>query len=141
VTWPDCLRRAALVSVAALVSATLALVLALPASSQTDKKLRKEYALIFGTVWDRQNRPVYGARVKIRREGDKKPGWELISDRSGEFAQRVPPGKADYVVWVDDTRKVADSTVVKRKLKPGEAATRVHIEHDERADISLHLAE
>ena len=120
-----------------LASATAAL----PASAQSDKKLRKDYALLFGTVWDKQNRPVHGARIKIRREGDKKPRWELISDRSGEFAQRVPPGKGDYVVWVDDTRNVVDSTMVKRKLKPGQAATTVHVDNDERVDIGLHLTE
>jgi hypothetical protein len=113
----------------------------MPSSTQTDKKLRKDYALIFGTVWDKQNRPVHGALVKIRREGDKKPRWELISDRSGEFAQRVPPGKAEYVVWVDDTRNVVDSKVVKRRLKPGQVATKVRIDNDERVDISLHLTE
>jgi hypothetical protein len=139
VTWPDRLRRVAVASLAVLLGAALAL--ALPASSQADKQLHKEYALIFGTVWDKQNRPVHGARIKIRREGDKKPQWELISDRSGEFAQRVPPGKADYLVWVEDTRNVVDSKVVKRKLKPGEAATKVHIDYDERADISLRLIE
>ena len=137
VTWPDCLRRVAVVCLAMLVSAGWAL----PASSQTDKKLRKEYALIFGTVWDMQNRPVRGARIKIRREGDKKPRWELISDRSGEFAQRVPPGKADYLIWVHDTMNVVDSKVVKRKRKPGEAALKVRIDYDERADISLRLTE
>ncbi len=112
-----------------------------PQSSSKDKKLRKDYALIFGTVWNRQDRAVYGAVVKIRRQGEKKARWELISDRSGEFAQRVPPGEADYVVWVDDTRNVSDPAVAKRKLKPGEAETSIHISGDERADVSLHLRE
>jgi hypothetical protein len=125
------------VFLAMVVSATALL----PSSAQTDKKLRKDYALIFGTVWDRQNRPVQGATIKIRRQDEKKPRWELISDRSGEFAQRVPPGQADYIIWVDDTRNVVDSTVVKRKLKPGQVESRVHIENDERADIGLHLTE
>ena len=136
-TLPDRLLMAALVCLAMLAPATSAM----PSSTQTDKKLRKDYALIFGTVWDKQNRPVHGALVKIRREGDKKPRWELISDRSGEFAQRVPPGKAEYVVWVDDTRNVVDSKVVKRRLKPGQVATKVRIDNDERVDISLHLTE
>ncbi len=116
----------------------------LPARGQgrnQDKHLRKDYALIVGTVWDRADRPVYGAVVKIRREGQKKAQWELVSDHSGEFAQRVPPGAAEYIVWVDDTRKVDDPLVARRKLRPGQAQTKVRIENDERADVSLHLTE
>ena len=37
----------------------------------------------------------------IRRADQKKAKWELNSDHSGEFAQRLPAGKADYVVWAD----------------------------------------
>ena len=111
-----------------------------PAASQVrDKKLRKDYALIFGTVWDKQERAVYGAKVSIRRAQDKKPRWELVSDHSGEFAQRVPPGKADYIVRLEDTSYVVDSEIPKRRFKPGEVEAKVHIENDERADISLHL--
>src|SRR3984893_16431018 len=53
------------------------------------------YALIFGTVWGPDDRPIYGVRVKIRRAQDKKPKWELYSNHTGEFAQRVQAGKAD----------------------------------------------
>jgi len=70
-----------------------------PAFAQMDP--RKPYALIFGTVWGPDDRPVYGVRVKIRRADQKKPKWELFSDHRGEFAQRLPAGKADYIVWVD----------------------------------------
>lgn len=134
---PDCLRRAALLCLAVIVSATWAA----PSCAQSAKQLRKDYALIFGTVWDKENRAVHGAVIKIRREGEKKARWELISDRSGEFAQRVPPGKADYVVWIDNTSYVNDSSVARRKFKPGQVEARVHIENDERADVGLHLTE
>lgn len=110
-------------------------------SRSSDQQLRKDYALISGTVWDREQHAVYGAVIKIRREGDKKAPWALISDRRGEFAQRVPPGTAHYVIWVDDTRNVVNPLVARRKLKPVQAETKVHIENDERADISLHLTE
>lgn len=93
------------------------------------------YALIFGTVWDPDNHPVYGITVKIRRVPDKKPKWEVYSDHSGEFAQRVPAGKADYVVW-------ADLKGVKTKDgQPLHLAEQVpvHVEYDERVDIGLHL--
>ena len=101
------------------------------------KKLKPTdpYALIFGTVWDPDNHPVYGIRVKIRRLPDKKPKWEVYSDHSGEFAQRVPAGKADYVVW-------ADLKGVKTKDgQPLHLAEQVpvHVEYDERVDIGLHL--
>jgi hypothetical protein len=106
-------------------------------ASLADKKLKPTdpYALIFGTVWDPDNHPVYGITVKIRRVPDKKPKWELYSDHSGEFAQRVPAGKADYVVW-------ADLKGVKTKDgQPLHLAEQVpvHVEYDERVDIGLHL--
>ncbi len=65
------------------------------------QKPTKDYALIFGTVWSPQQRPMPGVKVRIRRIEDKKTRWELISDSRGEFAQRVPPEKADYMVWRD----------------------------------------
>ncbi len=45
--------------------------------------------------------PLYGVKVKIRRADQKKAHWELYSDHNGEFAQRVPAGQADYLVWAD----------------------------------------
>ncbi len=89
------------------------------------------YALIFGTVWGADNRPVYGVPVKIRLADKKKAKWELISDHHGEFAQRLPAGKADYVVW-------ADVNTASGKPKP---QVLVHIENEERQDIGLHLTE
>jgi hypothetical protein len=93
------------------------------------------YALIFGTVWGPDNRAVYGISVKIRRLPDKKPKWELYSDHSGEFAQRVPAGKADYLVWADlKGVKTTDG----QPLHLAEEVP-IHVEYDERVDIGLHL--
>jgi len=39
--------------------------------------------------------------VKIRRADQKKAHWELYSNHTGEFAQRLPPDKVYYVVWAD----------------------------------------
>ena len=98
----------------------------------------KPYALIFGTVWGPDNRPVYGVTVKIRRATDKpkKVRWEVYSDHHGEFAQRVPAGEADYVLWTD-----------LKGFKPVEGKpfhlvqeVTVHIYNDEREDTGLHLA-
>jgi len=96
----------------------------------------KPYALIFGTVFDAEGRGLYGVTVKIRRANEKKTRWEVYSNHSGEFAQRVPVGPADFVVWADVKGYKADDG---RRLKPGEEM-KVHIEGDERQDIGLHLA-
>ncbi|MFZ0137348.1 MAG: carboxypeptidase-like regulatory domain-containing protein [Candidatus Sulfotelmatobacter sp.] len=93
------------------------------------------YALIFGTVWGPGDRPVYGITVKIRRLPDKKPKWQVYSDHSGEFALRVPAGKADYVVSADlKGVKMTDGS----PLHLAEEVP-VHVEYDERVDIGLHL--
>jgi hypothetical protein len=105
-----------------------------PATAE-QKKSEKPYALIFGTVWGPDNHARFGVRVKIRRVDEKKPRWELYSDHNGEFAQRVPAGKADYVVWADLKGYKYNND---KQLRVGTEVT-VHIENDERADIGLHL--
>src|SRR5574341_1530471 len=84
-----------------LVSALAGLLAAAPAAAPPRDDPKKPYALIFGTVWAPDNRPAYGVRVKIRRAAEKKARWELYSDRRGEFAQRLPAGRTDYVVWAE----------------------------------------
>ena len=71
----------------------------------------------------------------IRRADQKKPKWELYSNHTGEFAQRVPSGKASYIVWVDAKSVKAISN---NKLQAGTEVT-VQIAGDERVDIGLHL--
>jgi len=105
------------------------------ASPASKLKPTDPYALIFGTVWGPDNRPVYGITVRIRRLTDKKPKWEVYSDHSGEFAQRVPAGKADYVVGANlKGVKTTDG----QALHLAEEVP-VHVEYDERVDIGLHL--
>lgn len=111
------------------------LILIVPVLSRAGEDPRKPYALIFGTVWGPNDRPVYGVRVKIRRADQKKPKWELYSNHQGEFAQRLPAGKADYIVWAD---LKGFKSMSGKELSPGEQVT-VHIEADERQDIGLHL--
>lgn len=97
----------------------------------------KPYALIAGTVWGPDNHPVYGVPVKIRRATDKakKVRWEVYSDHMGEFAQRVPVGESDYILWADlKGFKTADGT----PLRLAQPVT-VHIYNDEREDTGLHL--
>jgi len=112
-------------------------VLPLASASPATQKLKPNdpYALIFGTVWGPDNRSVYGITVKIRRLPDKKAKWEVYSNHEGEFAQRVPAGKADYVVWADlKGVKTTDG----QPLHLAEEVP-VHVEYDERVDIGLHL--
>jgi len=93
------------------------------------------YALIFGTVYDPDGHTLYAVKVKIRRDGEKKVLWELYSNHTGEFAQRVPVGPGDYVVWADvKGYKLADG----RRFQPG-PEVKVHIDGDERTDIGVHL--
>jgi hypothetical protein len=97
----------------------------------------KPYALIAGTVWGPDDRPVYGVPVKIRRATDKpkKSRWEVYSDHMGEFAQRVPTGDADYILSAD---LKGFKTVDGRPLRLVKEVT-VHIYQDEREDTGLHL--
>ena len=99
----------------------------LNAGADSKSDARKPYALLFGTVYDTTNRPAFGVKIKIRRADKKRAKWELYSDHQGEFAQRVPAGKADYVISTDT-----------KKGQPN-AETTVHIDNDERKDFSLRL--
>jgi hypothetical protein len=104
------------------------------AAAQKQIKPNEPYALIFGTVWGPGDRPVYGVKVLIRRT-DKKTTWELYSDHRGEFAQRIAAGKGDYVVWADPKNfKSPDGTPLRLVQD-----VPVHVENDERVDVSLHL--
>lgn len=103
----------------ALLASLLLLLSAAPAA---DSDAKKPYALIFGTVYGPDDRPVYGVKVHIRRADQKRAKWELMSDHSGEFAQRLPAGTADYVITADRAPDV-----------------KVHIENDERVDMSVHV--
>ena len=140
-----CSRQPAIVWLSILrvtgLSLALAFVALIPSptnlleASAAQQDPHKPYALIFGTVWGPDDRPVYGVKVKIRRAEQKRAKWELYSDHSGEFAQRLPVGPADYVVWADAKGlKLLNG----KKLVSGAEVT-VHIQADERADIGLHL--
>ena len=115
------------------------MVLLLPAVQSNNrlfaqKSRQKPYALIAGTVWGPDDRPVYGVPIKIRRAKDKKPKWEVYSDHHGEFAQRVPPGDCDYILTADlKAVKSSDG----KPLHVQEVT--VHIYSDERQDTGLHL--
>lgn len=115
-------RRALAASLLVLFAASL-----LPAAAPP--KEEKPYALIFCTVWAPDGRPAWGVKLNVRRAGQKKPKWEGVSDRRGEFALRVPAGEADYVITAD------------LETKGPKPEAKVHVINDERVDVSLHLTE
>jgi len=104
----------------------------LPSSPQsTSNKNSKDYALIFGTVWGPDSRPIAGVPIRIRRASEKRFRWEQVSNHTGEFAQRVPVGTQDYVVQ-------ADIKTPKHVPKP---EVKVHVDDNERQDVGIHLTE
>ncbi len=112
-------------------------------TAEKKRKGEKPYALIFGTAYGPDDRPLYGVKITIRPQAKKHPSWDLMSDHRGEFAQRVPPGPGDYLVHgeaeyapLGDDGKVQLS---KKKRLKGDA--KVHVESEERLDISVHLTE
>jgi hypothetical protein len=106
------------------------------AAAGGERPKEKPYALITGTVFDPDGRPVYGVKVRIRRANEKKARWELYSDHRGEFAQRLPDEKADYVVWAD----LKDYKMPSGKHLKGGTEVTVHVEDIAvRYDIGLHL--
>jgi hypothetical protein len=119
-----------------------------PAVSQSPKK---PFALLLVTVYGADAHPVYGADVKVRRAGEKKVRWEGPSNHSGEFAQRIPLGPADYIIWVHlrDKKKEEAAALAAAEQGPAHSvsegavnagsAVKVHVEKDEAIDIGLHL--
>jgi hypothetical protein len=107
----------------------LAILVFSPYPQSSSHPSMKDYALIYGTVWSAGGHPVSGIPIKIRRAADKKPKWELISDRSGEFAQRVPAGAQDYIIQAD----------VKTPNGQPKPEVTVHIDDNERKDVGIHL--
>jgi hypothetical protein len=119
-----------------LVFACLTLLLTINSSLQArEQPTPAAYALIFGTVWGPDDRPLYGVEVKIRCAGEKKARWEVHSNRLGEFEQRVPAGKQDYVLWADLS---GYKNSAYKHLQAGSEVT-VHVESDERVDPGLNL--
>lgn len=100
-------------------------------SLEADSKPRElaPYALLFGTVYGPDQHPASGIKIHIRRSDQKRPKWEVMSDHQGEFAQRVPAGKADYII-------TAEAKTPKGQPKP---ELTIHVENDERKDFVLRL--
>jgi len=113
------------------------------AEKKDKRKAEKPYALIFGTAYGPDDRPLYGVKITIHSQAKKHPSWELMSDHRGEFAQRVPPGPADYLIHGEaEYATLGDDgkpQLSKKKRLKGDA--KAHVESEERLDISVHLTE
>src|SRR5262249_45500233 len=128
--------------------------LALCCSAATSAQKEKSYALIFVTAYDAGGHAAYGLGVKVRRADKKKPSWEGSTDHNGEFAQRVPPGSAHYIVWLEDSgngkpdKRALPEAIAAAEKGPahttqegsvrGTWAVKIHIAAGERIDIGFH---
>lgn len=127
-------KRACFRVAATLLAAAALLTCVLPTQARAEqKKVRPQdnFAIIFCTVWDSHDRPVYGVPVRVRRADETKWRWQAMSDHRGEFGVHVPVGEHEYILQ-------ANIKTPKGKPKP---EVHVHISGDERIDTSLHLPE
>ena len=125
-------RKPKLVLSFTLLLASLSFFLTINATSQVPPK---NTAVIFGTVWGPDDRPLPGMVVKIRLAGEQKARWQVRSNRRGEFDQVVPAGKQEYIIWAETkSYKLPDH----KHLQPSPEVT-VRVESNERADTGLHL--
>jgi hypothetical protein len=117
--------------------------LAQPVATDKKPKAEKPYALIFGTAYGPDDRPLFGVKIVIHPLAKKHPSWQLMSDHRGEFAQRIPPGPNDYLIHGEAqyTSAGPDGKPQKSKIKRLTGETKVHVDNEERLDISLHLTE
>jgi hypothetical protein len=122
--------------------ALLALVFAACSHSslaQRNRGLIIHFGLIFGTAYGPDDRPLHGVKVVIHPAGQKHPRWELVSDHRGEFAQRTPPGPGDYLVTGEVEVSITDPDSHRTKNKRLKGEARLHLDGEERQDVSLHL--
>jgi hypothetical protein len=130
-------QKTVLAVIAIVLLSLTCLFLSLPAAAG-DKP--KHYAVIFGTAYGPDDRPIYGVKVTIHLEGHKHPAWELYSDHRGEFAQRVPPGPGDYVATgVIEVEPVENGKPQKSKKQRLTGEAKVHVAGEEERDFSLHV--
>ena len=124
-------RGASVLLLLAVGGSLVATPLPSPAPDPQKNTVSKDYALIAGTVWGPDDHPIAGVPITIHSVTGKKAKWDLVSNQRGEFAQRVPPGRQDYIIQ-------ADIKTPKGQPKP---EVTVQIEDNERKDVGLHLTQ
>ena len=119
----------------------LALTVALLASSALPlKDQKKDYALISGTAYGPDDRPLYGASIHIHPVGRKKPNWDLMSDHRGEFAQRVPLSYSEYeIIGEAEFAPMVDGKPQRSHKKWVKVVEKVRIDKDVVRDVGLHF--
>ncbi len=86
----------------------------------TKQKPSANDCILYATIFTDQGRLLEGAEIRVHPDGKKKPNYEAISDRRGEFAVRVPT-VGDFEIeikaqgFVTQRRKV--TTVQGQKLE------------------------
>jgi hypothetical protein len=99
---PSPARTTRLIQIAASVFLAAWLVALAPAEATEKKKKEQEpHALVAGTTFTAEGLSLPGIPITLTRKGDKKPKWRATSDARGEFAVRLPPGRATYEVATD----------------------------------------
>ncbi len=95
----------------------MCILLAAASAQGADDKKKKpaEDFLIFGTVFTEQGFALQGAKIEVRRAGEKKVRGRAVSDRRGEFGVRVPEG-AEYEVTIEARGFVKDARKVDAKI-------------------------
>lgn len=73
---------------------------AVAAQSSSSSRTHAHDFVVFATVFTDKGFTLYGARIRLRREEEKKFRWEAMSDHQGELAFRVPQG-AQYEMMVE----------------------------------------
>ncbi len=118
-TWKRSLALAGLVAATALS----------PVSLAADKKKSRvaAQAVLAGSVFQESGFLVRGARVVVTNAGRPREKKETATDLQGEFAVRVPAGKARYTVEV-----AAEGFLPQQKT--------VEVSGDERIDLTFRLA-
>ncbi len=115
-------------SLALVVSALWLAATGLPQPCVAAKKPKfTPEAVLGGTVFQENGFSLRGARVVVYYEGHPKDRREAITDMQGEFAVRVPAGKARYTVEVSAQGFTSDKKTVE-------------VTGDERIDLTFRLA-
>jgi hypothetical protein len=83
--------------------------------------------LIRGTVFDNRGLSLSGARLRIRRAGEKKSHWETQTNSRGEFAVRVPQG-SEYEVAAEAKGFATQSQAINGKSGIAEEKVIFHME-------------
>jgi len=104
----------------AFVCAVALLMVSAAALAQSGKP-HPDDCILYGNVFTADGHLFEGADVHVRHAAAKKPKWDAMSDRRGEFAVRVP-AQGDYVVEVR-----AKGFVTQSRTVTSESATRLNL--------------